>query len=76
MPRPHAKWQPIATAPKDGTLILYWIRYFDQPGLGYYRDGHIWTGPIAFQPSLMAREWEDVADFWMPLPPPPSGQEG
>lgn len=70
-----AAWRPIATAPKDGTRILFWNRYFDQPAIGYYRDGHIWTGSIAFQPSAMPREWEDVAEYWCPLPPSPRGQE-
>lgn len=60
-------WQPIETAPKDGTLILIakggasawhnmFAGYWDE-GLGefkYHRDGYV-RNPT----------------HWMPLPPPP-----
>lgn len=56
-------WQPIETAPRDGTQILaFWI------------SGNIY-GAVSWDNGL--RSWielhEDVYDptHWMPLPPPP-----
>lgn len=67
-----ANWQPIETAPKDGTKVLAWA------------DNPCWSEPaIAFwgrsNPLNMA-EWLgghcsirhiDQPTHWMPLPPPP-----
>jgi hypothetical protein len=65
-------WQPIATAPKDGTPFLaYWLRRFT--------DG---TRYEAMQPYVVAHfddrermlpEWidDDPPTHWMPLPAPP-----
>lgn len=58
------KWQPIETAPKDGTLIL--VREQRCSGLAIrwdngwkYESGHTsWLDP----------------EHWMPLPAPPSDQ--
>ncbi|KKM79746.1 hypothetical protein LCGC14_1346750 [marine sediment metagenome] len=69
------KWQPIATAPKDGTNILipsgygrnrhtvegYWRRSEDVA----YRDG--WVSCI--DPDVPTPYLDP--DVWMPLPEPP-----
>lgn len=68
------EWMPIDTAPRDGTMILFW-RKLGRVGLGFYRDGHIWTGTVVPLPSAIAREWEDVATHWMRLPPAPHMME-
>lgn len=72
-------WQPIETAPKDGTKILLYVRIrsvleddFSIPEIvvGY------------FDPNEFAREWYivertpentyvDQPTHWMPLPEPP-----
>jgi hypothetical protein len=67
------EWQPIETAPKDGTNILFCGGNFAPKHIrmGFYRDGHIWTGDIVYSPSSIPREWDDIADFWMPIPAPP-----
>lgn len=81
-----AQWQPIETAPKDGTEVLLfapgrltygaWVEPSPEPNIKY-RDG--------FAPEP---EWEDFEPYWsswdggfttehppthwMPLPPPPT----
>lgn len=64
-------WHPIETAPKDQTYILFIHKmYAWPPVIGFYHDGHIWTGGICgYHPSAIPREWSDVAKCWMPLPP-------
>jgi hypothetical protein len=31
-------WQPIETAPKDGTLLLLWEEHEDEPFIGFWRE--------------------------------------
>ena len=56
-------WQPIETAPKDGTRILLWIEP-TKIWMPYSWNGTRWMGDD--YPLNMA--W---ATHWMPLPPPP-----
>lgn len=69
------EWQPIATAPKDGTRVLVtWVG----KGIHRVRIGHF--GYAA--PHSAARSWQGDGDHafhntlikpthWMPLPEPP-----
>jgi hypothetical protein len=54
-------WQPIETAPRDGTVILVYA-----PGLfqtAAWVDGY-WT--------TACENWLDDVTHWMPLPEPPT----
>jgi len=54
------EWQPIESAPKDGTRILMWDTFSVFEGL--------WNGSWQTA-SLSTRAW---VSHWMPLPPPPA----
>ena len=78
------EWQPIETAPKDGTIFDVWCSehkgYTDAPkriANCKYSEGVIWF--------LHSHGWFELntLDFlhatithWMPLPEPPNGKEG
>jgi len=70
-----SEWQPIETAPKDGTEIIYWSKHLCRPMMAFYSEGHIWMGGLAYHPSAIPREWEDVATHWMPMPGRPVGAD-
>ena len=58
-------WQPIATAPLDGTYILGYGPHEDR---GYYIETvHVWDGdwPIRWMHGY------GRPTHWMPLPEPP-----
>ena len=62
-----SEWQPIETAPKDGSKILafeyYWVGY---PFVCYwYKSRWVFHCPGT---SLV----EMNPDYWMPLPEPPA----
>jgi hypothetical protein len=64
-----AEWQPIETAPKDGTRLLLFgterVFLTDRAFVGRWdaeRAGGSWVGP----------EWRCIPTHWMPLPEPPS----
>lgn len=67
-------WQPMETAPKDGTkiagsLIYRWTAYKPQARKIGYPEGRWqrWNG----------YGWENAEppEYWMPLPPPPETGE-
>lgn len=69
-------WQPIETAPKDGTHVLLWFEWHDLPVVGDFRYGRWWSvhslGGNLPRPNGM--DWEEVMrpTHWMPLPLPPA----
>lgn len=73
-----SEWQPIATAPKDGT----WLLLFEQHSFIGARIGH-WANEIPgdeYDPKPIPAHWEDDGEgftiqptHWMPLPSPPEG---
>ncbi len=62
-------WQPIETAPKDGTQVLLWIGGHSEPWAqtGFFEGGY-W---------LDSYEGIDLSSptHWMPLPPPPGKEQ-
>jgi hypothetical protein len=58
-------WQPIETAPKDGTHILFW----DGDGMSVcYWVGRRWD---LVQTGAYAEDADCWPTHWMPLPEPP-----
>lgn len=70
-------WQPIETAPKDGTLVLFAcpkrVGYSIFVGFMLEGDGFIVRGDTNRFRSFPG-EWQYSATHWMPLPPPPKEQ--
>lgn len=64
------KWQPIETAPKDGTRVLLFVPPYGA-STGHYRAQHNWgeTASNWYAHSVLNKEAEPT--HWMPLPPPP-----
>lgn len=65
------EWQPIETAPRDGTVILaYWPS-------SSWGDGYTYIHPVVFYDGQWIHDWdrdeETTLDptHWMPLPTPP-----
>lgn len=71
------EWQPIETAPKDGSEIFVWGTVEDSP----YARPHIgseglervaWAGDGWWITSPQCDAWVPEPSHWMPLPPPPA----
>lgn len=65
-------WQPIETAPKDGTVILVCELEDDFVTIGKFNEGH-WNGVdhgVHINSGLRI-----APTHWMPLPDKPVGQE-
>lgn len=60
-------WQPIESAPKDGTRVLLVVTMRDFSGISHIhvgswsRNNGEWRWPVMYQPT-----------HWMPLPAPPT----
>ena len=72
------EWQPIETAPKDGTPIVIWTSYrtgCNEPRVVIFHNEYSNMG----QPASERLTWQDCgglmygihASHWMPLPAPP-----
>ena len=66
------EWQPIETAPKDGTLVLLYAQGTLASGVYEAGDWYFWEGEIVDCEGRL-NHW--IKGFgpthWMPLPPPP-----
>ena len=60
------EWQPIETAPKDGTVFLAWRKHATHPLMVRYEPSYDWFANY---------DGEHVYDLthWMPLPKAPNG---
>jgi hypothetical protein len=78
-----SEWQPIETAPKDGTTILLWLRERQNSGgrrtaypvIDDLRVGH-WVitdgyGRWRYLTNGYAYGQDNTFTHWMPLPEPP-----
>lgn len=65
------KWQPIETAPRDGTEFQAWIGNWE-PRCRFNEDGtfQIW-GRIDYDIEGWDYYPSAIATHWMPLPEPP-----
>ena len=62
-------WQPIETAPKDGThVLLGWAVGVGLVLSGYWPD---WRGRKAWVTCVGQYQGSAAPTHWMPLPPPP-----
>ncbi|NJB80339.1 DUF551 domain-containing protein [Xanthomonas arboricola] len=74
-----SEWQPIETAPKDGTRILVWCEHEDYPFPAYWFEHPRFSAWLAFKSHLTTDGDANVVDYfsqqsishWMPLPEPP-----
>jgi hypothetical protein len=68
-------WQPIASAPKDGTHILIWdgeiecVAKFD-----IWFTGHEGAWECVGASGYDIENAFKAPTYWMPLPPPPDGK--
>jgi hypothetical protein len=60
-------WQPIETAPRDGTEILFWVA--PEMSEGWAEVGHWFE--TAHDGWWVAHTIERKPTHWMPLPEPP-----
>lgn len=77
-----SEWQPIETAPKDGTRVLVygtyqWEDYLDRQQTGavtaYYIAADFWDDEDIGWVLISTNPYRDRAQptHWMPLPEPP-----
>jgi hypothetical protein len=66
-------WQPIGTAPKDGTQVLVYARVLHPEKWGIYLDPKICAASYHPDAGWCVCEARD-ATHWRPLPAPPEGQ--
>jgi hypothetical protein len=64
------EWQPIETAPKDGTPVDLWR---DGERLTNYRRMDLGRGNVFYDPIDVGVCCVRDATHWMPLPAPPTG---
>ena len=62
---PADAWQPIASAPRDGTRVLLWDRVVGV--LHAWWDGREWVHSWDSEPI----PGQDALTHWQPLPAPP-----
>ncbi|MGZ8907296.1 MAG: DUF551 domain-containing protein [Methylobacter sp.] len=71
------KWQPIETAPRDGTLVDIWMSGQKAPD-GYRQadcwfDGKNWCHEFGREGPIEAGFYiGDIPTHWMPLPESPN----
>lgn len=60
------QWQPIETAPKDGSEFLCWSKGWRYPHMAYWESEYMsFENPFTY-------DFMDQPTHWMPLPAPPT----
>lgn len=67
----QSEWQPIESAPTDGTLVLLWERTWTAPFVGQWGRLFSQLGWVMRPHASLAG---DAPTHWMHLPPPPKEQ--
>lgn len=76
-PAPAPGWQPIETAPKDGSTIMLWEMYESEPFFGYWWEGRSrWRASTTHYDTdgnacVIDRIYSEGVTHWMPLPEAP-----
>lgn len=72
-------WQPIESAPKDGTQFVMLDNAVKTATVGHWMADVAWINEGALAGQALAKPcWFPLATptHWMPLPPPPAEQQG
>jgi hypothetical protein len=70
-------WSPIETAPRDGTTVLLWEQYEDEPFIGSWHNFRSrWVASTTHYGTddnacVVDSVYSDGVTNWMPLPAPP-----
>lgn len=67
--RAEREWQPIETAPRDGTLLFLWNGKKMQRGF-WDKVDCAWV--LAFKTTTRRKPVHPAPTHWMPLPNPPT----
>jgi hypothetical protein len=70
-------WQPIETAPRDGTRILVYDPSESEGGpvLAAYWSDSVWWQDAWMVWDCRSDGWQVSPTHWMPLPSPPTGPD-
>lgn len=71
-----SQWQPIETAPRDGTVVLAYNARGARSGHRHFfafsdpaPEGQCWAAEAGWREP--GRDWPSYPTHWMPLPAPP-----
>lgn len=74
-----SEWQPIETAPKDGTVIIVWTNHDEVEVTSWYQTKGYGYEPVPgteffreVRGKVLYEGWNgNTPTHWMPLPEPP-----
>ena len=68
-------WQPISTAPKNGTPVDLWRPSYGGERIPNMRREDLGNGNVFYSPVLSGPACVRDATHWMPVPGAPEGQK-